>query len=118
MADLLSLSTMSQQSQVMKTMGIVLTYQSYSQRGIDHILPYTKLVLSNTQNITSTDQLNSKSSTTLFNKLPRTILLGPREINTLVQLRISEYHTGIGLLWLHLEKVSIPKVLGDRHLSV
>jgi hypothetical protein len=109
---------MSQRSQAMKTMGTALMYQSYSQHGIDHILPYTKLVLSDTQHITSADQLNSKSSTTLFNKLPRNILLGPREINTLQQLRISEYHTGIGLLWLHLEKVSIPKVLEDRHMSV
>jgi hypothetical protein len=69
-------------------------------------------------NLTSADQLNSKSSTTLFNKLPGNILLGPKEINTLLLLRISEYHTGIGLLWLRLEKVSIPKVLGDHHLSV
>jgi hypothetical protein len=109
---------MSQRSQAMKTMGTVLMYQSYSQPGIDHTLPYTKLVLSNTQNITSADQFNSKSSTTLFNKLPRNILQGPREINTLQQQRISEYHTGIGLLWLRLDKVFIPKVLEDRHLSV
>ena len=102
----------------MKTMGTVLMYQSYSQRGIDHILPYTKLVLSNTQSGTSADQLNSKSYTTLFNKLPRAIPLDLREIHTLQQLRISEYHTGIGLLWPRLDKVSIPKVLEDRHLSV
>jgi hypothetical protein len=107
---------MSQRSQAMKIMDTVLMYQSYSQRGIDHILPYTKLALSNTRNVTSADELNSKSSTTLFNKLPSNILVGPREINTLQQQRISEYHTGIGLLWLRLEKVSTPKVLEARHL--
>jgi len=49
MADLLSLLTMSQRNQAMKTMGTVLMYQSYSQRGIDHILLYTKLVLKYTE---------------------------------------------------------------------